>query len=227
MSERVTALKNNSPVPLWVRLTAVGALSVGMAGCGSSEGRSADATATTTASVSATGEAKGGSTQTATPETSAPAAVNCGAGTIAVNGTCEIAPAGGSSKNSNTSTHEPATHSAAPAPAHTAARTTAPAHNSGPAGFVFDSHGSDISKGGSNVIQVYADYSQGGRGTENGTFMDGQERVVDCYVEGRSISRIEGQGETPGSSSTWYKLDGMSSYATGAYGAPVSPVPHC
>lgn len=92
--------------------------------------------------------------------------------------------------------------------------------------FVFDSYGSDISKGGSNVIYVYGDPSEGGRGTESGTFMSGQEAPADCYVEGRTVSRHPEQGETAGSSSTWYHLEG-GEYATGAYGAPAASVPHC
>lgn len=224
MSELVSSAKKQIPrVPFWVRVGAVGGLSVAMlTACGDGGEKTMSKA---TASASASGEAApSASDSSATDsqtsgENSAPAAtetqksgnnVQCGAGTVAVNGVCEIAPTAHTSTPAAPQTHIPATRASSHATE-----------------FAFDSHGSDISKGGSNVIYVYSDPSESGRGTESGTFMSGQETPIDCYIEGRTVSRHPEQGETAGSSSTWYHLANANEYATGAYGAPTASVPHC
>ncbi|HSW74354.1 MAG TPA: hypothetical protein VLG16_00635 [Candidatus Saccharimonadales bacterium] len=79
-----------------------------------------------------------------------------------------------------------------------------------------------------NVIQVYSNPQEDGRGSATGTFMNGDNTATaGCFVIGREVTRQA--NEYPGEDSTWYRINeaGREYYATGAYGAPANSVNHC
>jgi hypothetical protein len=75
----------------------------------------------------------------------------------------------------------------------------------------FDSLCSDLSKGGSNVINVYPDANNP---SPNGTFMDGQQAFAQCKEESdRVISSVPDQGELEAHSQVFFELaDNNSQY---------------
>lgn len=89
------------------------------------------------------------------------------------------------------------------------------------ASFTFDSLGSDLDKGGSNVIQVYAGPENTATDKEaTGTYMDGQPAEAECKIEGREVSSIPAQGEAERTSNEWLKIDrpsGEEMWATAVY----------
>lgn len=84
-----------------------------------------------------------------------------------------------------------------------------------PVKVTFDSLGSDLARGGSNVINVYPGSGPGDT-TPNGTFMKGQPAYGLCKQEGRSVSSRPDQGETPVTSNEWIRLQG-GYFATAVY----------
>jgi hypothetical protein len=92
----------------------------------------------------------------------------------------------------------------------------------------FDSRGSDLSKGGSNVINVYPEATDT---TPNGTFMSGQTAQADCKEIGRNVSSHPEQGETEYHSDEWVRIQQGKYFATVVYLANpdqvVSQLPEC
>jgi hypothetical protein len=87
--------------------------------------------------------------------------------------------------------------------------------------FAFDSLGSDLSKGGSNVIQVYA----GPESTDadrqvTGTFMSGQSANGECKEAGREVHSDPSAGELQRKSDEWIHVQSPNAeemWATAVY----------
>lgn len=109
-----------------------------------------------------------------------------------------------------------------------------------PVKFMFDSLGSQLSKGGSSIIRVYrgvknVPVDKGNEGT-TGTYASGQTAEADCKIEGRSVSSVPSEGEVPRTSHEWLHISSAESstpmYATEVYTDPaetshLSNLPNC
>lgn len=80
----------------------------------------------------------------------------------------------------------------------------------------FDSIGSDLASGGSNVINVYPGTGSEDK-TANGTFMDKQTADAECKQEGRLVSSVVEQGEQPVTSTAWLRIENGKYFATAVY----------
>jgi len=91
--------------------------------------------------------------------------------------------------------------------------------------FAFDSLGSELSKGGSSIIRVYAGVKNNPEDkATTGTFANKQTAEADCMASGRHVASVPSEGETPRSSNEWLQIDNPSSsqpmYATVVYTRP-------
>jgi len=194
MSEQVLGRKIAN-MPLWVRATAIGSLGVGV---------SIAAGACSSEGSSASGA--GGANQVSNPAIpSTSFASVCPEGAAPKGGVCAQASR---------------SEAVIPTMASTSPEDVKFVFNSEclPAGSI-DPHKPACS----NVIQVYSNPFEGGEGTAEGTFMDGDSTAtIECYVVGRDVTRSG--NEYSGDSQQWYHLSvgGHEYYATGAYGAPAA-----
>jgi hypothetical protein len=103
--------------------------------------------------------------------------------------------------------------------------------------FAFDSLGSELSKGGSSIIRVYAGVKNTPKDeVTTGTFANKQTAEADCMASGQHVASVPSEGEAPRSSNEWLQIDNPSSsqpmYATVVYTRPseehaLSTLPKC
>lgn len=74
----------------------------------------------------------------------------------------------------------------------------------------FNTHGSDVKRGGSSIVMLYTNPGPDGKGSYDGVrYANGQEVAVDCVARGRIVRRHPEQGEEPGQSRLWARIAGV------------------